>query len=501
MTIEDRHKGTGMKKIKKLFTRSDRGSVVIEATLSLSFFMFFIMILLTTVNMCIAQSKIGVALNESAKEFSEYSYIYSLTGVNDLQKENYEKVEGTITDINSAISGLEDAKKAFDTVAVITESDTPWEDLSSAKDSVDSAADKYNTIYKNFVANPGGYILGLGRVVANEGAECFKGEVVGAIVKGLMYKHLKASSEDDVDYYLRKHRVVDGIDGLNLSNSSIYTNGSDDITFVCIYKLEIMRLLNVDFSYDICQMAKTKAWTGNSLVRKASDDADGGSSAEDPSDGDGVVSDGDAGDTEDPEDNSGLSDREKAYAEMRKKMEEKYSKEIVDAIIKEYGEDAAHHDGIEKWTEENWDYAVMLYYRDHKEPELSKEQQAWLDELNSSNNDEELKKELKESGAKHSKKNTVFITKTPDGKLLWLETGNSNAGLKHILKRHGADFNKRGIKTSEIPKLLKEVLSETPIETGEKGKGPYAVYEYNDQRYNVAYGENGFIVSFYPISK
>ena len=56
--------------------------------------------------MCIAQSKIGAALNESAKKFSEYGYIYSLTGFKEVQGNSYEKEEETITDIKKNQNGL-----------------------------------------------------------------------------------------------------------------------------------------------------------------------------------------------------------------------------------------------------------------------------------------------------------------------------------------------------------------------------------------------------------
>ena len=78
-----------------------------------------------------------------------------------------------------------------------------------------------------------------------------------------------------------------------------------------------------------------------------------------------------------------------------------------------------------------------------------------------------------------------------------LEKGNSEAGLKHILKRHSEDFAKQGI--NDILNLLQDVLSSTPIKTEVKNNGLFADYRCNGNTYRVAYGTNGFIVSFYPI--
>ncbi|WP_408072004.1 polymorphic toxin-type HINT domain-containing protein [Butyrivibrio sp. JL13D10] len=381
--------------MKRGTNKREKGAVVIEATLSLSFFMFFVIIFLSVINMCIAQSKIGVALNESAKEFSEFSYIYSLTGVNEPQRANYEKAEGTITDINSAISGLEECKNAFEQIAHITESDDPWTSLESAEDSASNAKDTYVQIYKNFKSNPAGYILGIGRVVGNEGAEWIKGEISGAIVKGLMLKHLKESTNGDVDKYLMKHRVVGGMDGLKLDKSSVFTNGSDDITFICIYKLRIMQLLNVDFTYDICQVARTKAWTGNSLVRTpeemnhddpsdgdSSDDPTDGESSDDPSDGDSSDDPSDGGSTDDPtvgdtsddpsegeSDDEPSEDDEDPYKAMRKKMVDKYGEEVVRDIENQYG------DETKTWDEETWSTAAIIYAMEYECPEILDEKE------------------------------------------------------------------------------------------------------------------------------
>ena len=63
--------------------KDEDGAIIIEATLSLSFFMFFIVTVLTIVNICYVQSKMSIAINETAKEISQYSYLYGLTAVED----------------------------------------------------------------------------------------------------------------------------------------------------------------------------------------------------------------------------------------------------------------------------------------------------------------------------------------------------------------------------------------------------------------------------------
>ena len=109
-----------------------------------------------------------------------------------------------------------------------------------------------------------------------------------------------------------------------------------------------------------------------------------------------------------------------------------------------------------------------------------------------------LMDELAKSGVKYNPDNVVMVTKTADGKLLWLENGNASAGLKDIVNGHAADFTAKGI--SDIPSFLNQTIQNTPINTGMGAGGPFADYLINGSTYRVAYGINGFIVSFYPIN-
>jgi len=107
-------------------------------------------------------------------------------------------------------------------------------------------------------------------------------------------------------------------------------------------------------------------------------------------------------------------------------------------------------------------------------------------------------KELADSGVKYNPDDVVMITKTPDGKLLWLENGNSSAGLKHIIEKHTSDFAGRGIDVDGISTMLNKALSMKPIEVLSNSRGYYAIYVIDGKSYTLAYGTNGFIVSFYP---
>jgi hypothetical protein len=112
---------------------------------------------------------------------------------------------------------------------------------------------------------------------------------------------------------------------------------------------------------------------------------------------------------------------------------------------------------------------------------------------------DELLKELAESGEKYTPDDVVMVTKTPEGKLMWLEKGSSSSGLEHIVGRHADEFTERGI--DDIPEFLSEVLKEAPVKVGTNSAGPFAEYLVDGKMYRVAYGGNGYVVSFFPLSK
>jgi len=117
-----------------------------------------------------------------------------------------------------------------------------------------------------------------------------------------------------------------------------------------------------------------------------------------------------------------------------------------------------------------------------------------------------LMNELKMSGAKFKKDDIVFIAKDKGGQLVWLENGNDTAGLIHIVKRHGKDFEaKHNISKSEIKIHLKKIFTDGDVKYSrviyKNGKaGMEKLYQYKKKYYLLSgIGTNGFIVTCYPI--
>ncbi len=73
-----------------------------------------------------------------------------------------------------------------------------------------------------------------------------------------------------------------------------------------------------------------------------------------------------------------------------------------------------------------------------------------------------LLNELASSGIKYSPDDVLSITKTANGELVWLETGNLKAGMQHI-RSHADDFARKGIQPNQIKDLVMESLTNGKI--------------------------------------
>lgn len=110
----------------------------------------------------------------------------------------------------------------------------------------------------------------------------------------------------------------------------------------------------------------------------------------------------------------------------------------------------------------------------------------------------ELIAEVQRNGEKISPEKVVLITRAPNGKIVWLETGTPKSGLQHIIQEHGPEFNNKGINNSEIPDFVLEAVYQGHV-IGTQGKrNPRTIYEfiYNGEKQHIAIqvSTNGYIV-------
>ena len=65
-----------------------------------------------------------------------------------------------------------------------------------------------------------------------------------------------------------------------------------------------------------------------------------------------------------------------------------------------------------------------------------------------------LLNELTANGVKFTPENVIATARGPSGQVVFLETGNSRAGLQHIVGEHANDFANIGVGQAEIPNVV-----------------------------------------------
>ena len=141
-------------------------------------------------------------------------------------------------------------------------------------------------------------------------------------------------------------------------------------------------------------------------------------------------------------------------------------------------------------------------------PQISISQASYENKMEKLLAREHMIKPLIDAGVKFYAKDVIFVTHDKKGRLIWLETGNSNSGLNHIVLKHSDDFlNKHNVTQEQIPNHIKSIVQTGNVEycrTVRKGNrdGLEILYSKENQYYLLSgVGTNGFMVSAYPIDK
>lgn len=248
----------------------ERGAIVIEATISLTAFVFALYMLLMVVNIYYIQSKVSVALNAAAKDLSQYTYLYFKLGLAGVDSTIAEGTEGSRTEAKKTIDGLVTMKESI-TGAGEDASNLNFDGMMDKLNQGYEAGEGIYDQYADALAeDPMGLIGGMAMMAADDGFEKGKSVLAGAMVKAFMKKNLVSSKGDDADSFLRRYHVINGMDGLSFQYTSFIPGGSSNyIQAVVSYDVRVVRLLDLDFKFHFRQAAVTNGWAnGISLIHK-----------------------------------------------------------------------------------------------------------------------------------------------------------------------------------------------------------------------------------------
>lgn len=248
--------------------KKEKGAASIEATISLTIFVFVIMAIYMLINYCLVQAKVSYAINTTAKEMSQYSYFYHVFGLDDLDDKLANGKTQAVDAFNSFNQLLSDS-----TAEIKEIEENPTDYFSSVLDG--EKTEDLTEVYKQIqdvsanvsdvVNDPVEFIKSMASLAGEEAWEHVKSNVIAApLAKGMTRRHF-GNSTKSADAYLKNLGVVDGFEGLNFNMTTMFEDGSDDIKIVVYYNVNLATGLPFDLNVSICQQASTRAWLGGDM--------------------------------------------------------------------------------------------------------------------------------------------------------------------------------------------------------------------------------------------
>lgn len=202
-------------------SRKEQGAIIMEATLSLTFFMFAMFTLLSIIQIAYAQSRMSVALTSATKSIAEYAHVYYATG------------------LDEAFSGTSGRSSEL------------FGQLGSFLEQVGGELGPISEELEQFV-------IGAGQAAsATSVTDILKNLAGEGLVVGLMNSNLGDGGENSAERFKRKYHIKD----IDLLESRVLEDGNH-IFFRVKYRIEVVKLLNIDYSFDMSTWAYTDAWSG-----------------------------------------------------------------------------------------------------------------------------------------------------------------------------------------------------------------------------------------------
>ncbi len=251
--------------------KNQKGSFTIEAILSLSVFMLAFMAIISLAILAKVESTTQYAINQVAKEVSQYYYVAERIGTIKADKTD-------TTDIDSVIQAV---ANFGDKASNVTGSHTPdtsdrlgdilasYSDISNDVSEISSAAKEVYRSFGTVLENPEGTITSLATAFTSEVNKGLVNRIIAEpICKTLIPKYITSSKS--ADKTLAQMGVVGGLSGLDFRMSSFLSDGRS-INIVLIYQVKLKGFGLFNQSFTIKQTASTAAWITEATLGAAYD--------------------------------------------------------------------------------------------------------------------------------------------------------------------------------------------------------------------------------------
>ena len=206
-----------------------KGLLTVEAAITIPVFICVIASIIFFIKIIYVQEIMQHAIAETANEISTYSYIYSISGIQELNDKTTEELGKSRAKLNEQTGTLIDTYDCFSAAGEI---------LSNPKEELKLVAFAF----------------------AQSGVEGMKTELVlRPLARASLAKYIGNGSLEETDKRLKKLNVVDGFEGLDFSQSKLFED-KKNIDLIVKYKMKL--ILPISLMPELCfvQRVKVKAW-------------------------------------------------------------------------------------------------------------------------------------------------------------------------------------------------------------------------------------------------
>lgn len=230
---------------------TDRGSLTVEALLFLIPFMLAFLTVVNAGRFVQTEMLMHHAITQTAKQISAYGYVLTKT-----------KVTETMINTNKKSAEFkEETQKTVDYVKKFSDSVSDFAAGGDLQDVIDSR-DEAQTQLSEYFSDPDALASGVMSVMKSGMENSVKTYLVGELAKASI-KNSVGKITDDVDTYLENVGIVDGLDGLDFSQSKwmSVTEGKGDVKIVVTYTMKNNLFSQFDFGqYKFRQCVFTLMW-------------------------------------------------------------------------------------------------------------------------------------------------------------------------------------------------------------------------------------------------
>ena len=258
--------------------KKENGSLTVEACLSLTIFMMVFITILFIMRIVFAYGIVQHALNQTAKEFSSYSYYFSVSGLGDINNAINSSTAPGIDKFNANVGNVVNVYNQFSDLSgdvADIGSDFKSGNITSATTKLGNVAGSYDEIkgsvegavdtFKYIAGDPIDALKSVGSVLLSGANEKGKTLAFGEISRALMTKYID-DSYDKADVRLKNLRVVGGLKGLDFTLSKFWSPGSeDDIIITVCYTIDPVFPIDVIDEINLVNTVRVRGWSGDSL--------------------------------------------------------------------------------------------------------------------------------------------------------------------------------------------------------------------------------------------